>query len=306
MTELRDPFPALARRAWQALEIVHILSYFAPETRQVTDALGLKGYWMSYFGCRAAPLGAVSAATVTATFHNFHPAMIERAVPDVWSYATPDQLIEARLAGIDAALRRIVGEQVADDEGIRQATALAREAAAAVRGPEISGRPLAAANAALPVPDAPHLALWHALTVLREHRGDGHVALLVTGEIGPVEAHILSIASGRSSAELLRTARKWSDDDWDAGVARLVARGWLREDWTLTPHGTAARETLEDDTDRLAAGPYRVLGADRTTELTELLVPLAATIVAAGVLPFPNPVGVPTPTAEPSQRPRSI
>ena len=298
MTEPRDPFPGLARRAWQVLEVVHILSYFAPETRQVTDALGLKGYWMSYFGCRAAPLGAVSAATVTATFHNFHPGMIERAVPDVWTYATPAQLIEARLAGVDAALKRIVGASVADDPLVREAADVALEAASAVRGAEVSGRPLAAANAALQVPDAPHLALWHALTVLREHRGDGHVALLVTGEIGPVEAHILSIASGRSSAELLRTARKWSDDDWDAGVVSLVARGWLRSDWTLTPNGAAARETLEDDTDRLAAGPFRAIGVERTEELTRLVTPLASKIVAAGVLPFPNPVGVPEPSTD--------
>ena len=295
MPELRDPYPALARRAWQALEVVHILSYFAPETRQATDALGLKGYWMGYFGCRAAPLGAVSAATVTATFHNFHPGMVRRAVPEVWTYATPEQLIDARLAGVDAALRRLAGDGIAEDDTVRRATDLALEAVASVDGAEISGRPLAAANAALAVPDAPHLALWHALTVLREHRGDGHVALLVAGEIGPVEAHILSIASGRSSAELLRTARKWSDEDWDAGVENLVSRGWLREDWTLTPNGIAARETLEDDTDRLAAGPYRTLGTERTVELTELLTPLAATIVAAGVLPFPNPVGVPAP-----------
>jgi hypothetical protein len=298
MTEPRDPYPGLARRAWQALEVVHILSYFAPETRQATDALGLKGYWMSYFGCRAAPLGAVSAATVTATFHNFHPGMIERAVPDVWTYATPAQLIEARLAGVDAALKRIVGASVAEDPLVREAADVALEAASAVRGAEISGRPLAAANAALQVPDAPHLALWHALTVLREHRGDGHVALLVAGEIGPVEAHILSIASGRSSAELLRTARKWSDDDWDAGVVSLVARGWLRSDWTLTPNGAAARETLEDDTDRLAAGPFRAIGVERTADLTRLVTPLASKIAAAGALPFPNPVGVPAPSAD--------
>ncbi|GAA0283013.1 SCO6745 family protein [Cryptosporangium japonicum] len=295
MPELRDPYPALARRAWQVLEVVHVLSYFAPETRQATDALGLKGYWMGYFGCRAAPLGAVSAATVTATFHNFHPGMVQRAVPDVWGYASPEQLIEARLAGVDASLRRLFGDQVAADPNVGRATELAVEAASAVRGAEVSGRPLAAANAALTVPDEPHLALWHALTVLREHRGDGHVSLLVTGEIGPVEAHILAIASGRSSAELLRTARKWSDEDWDAGVENLVGRGWLREDWTLTPQGVAARETLEDDTDQLASGPYRVLGTEATAELTELLTPLATTIVAAGVLPFPNPVGVPAP-----------
>ncbi|MFI5956577.1 hypothetical protein [Cryptosporangium sp. NPDC051539] len=295
---MTDSFPTLARHAWQALEPVHILSYFAPETREATDALGLKGYWMGYFGCRAAPMGAVSAGTVIATFHNFNPAMVERAVPDVWTYATPEQLIEARLTAIDGALRRIAGDWLADEATVRRAADLALEAAAAVRGAEVSGRPLAAANAALTPPDVPHLALWHALTVLREHRGDGHVALLVAGEIGPVEAHILSISSGRSSAELLRTARKWSDDEWDAGVENLVAQGLLRDDWTLTAEGTEARETLEDDTDRLAAGPYRVLGAERTVELTELLTPLARTIVAAGVVPFPNPVGVPAPGGE--------
>ena len=96
-----------ARRMWKALEPFHAITYFAPETRQATDALGLKGGWMSYFGCRAAPLGAATPELVTAVFYNFHPSMVARALPDAWSYATPAQLLDVRLAAVDNAVRRL-------------------------------------------------------------------------------------------------------------------------------------------------------------------------------------------------------
>jgi hypothetical protein len=293
----------LVRRAWQVGEIVHDLTYFAPETRAATGALGVRGGWMSYFGCRAAPLGAVSAAAVSAVFYNFAPAMVRRSVPDVWRYATPEQLLHARLAAVDAALRRVFagpesGRNGSAGTGLAGPDRLAAAADLAVRaaaGADVAGRPLAAANAALAVPSAPHLALWQALTTLREHRGDGHVALLVSRGITPVEAHVLAAASGRATAESLRTNREWDADAWTATERALAERGWLTAEGALTPEGARVREDVEDATDALAAGPYREIGVEGTEELVRLLRPVAERIVASGAVPLPNPVGVPWP-----------
>jgi hypothetical protein len=287
---------ALVRRAWQLGEVVHDLTYFAPETRAAGEALDLRGGWMTYFGCRAAPLGAVSAATVTATFYTFAPAMVARAVPDVWRYATPEQLLHARLTAVDAALRRVLAGRFASngsggDAGLDRAAELAVRAVPV----ESAGRPLAAANAALPVPALPHLALWQALTTLREHRGDGHVALLVARGIGPVEALVLAAASGRSTAAQLRENRGWGKEEWRDAGRSLAARGWLDDDGARTPAGATAREGLERATDELATAPYRALGEDGVTELAAELRPLADRIVASGSVPIPNPVGVPWP-----------
>jgi hypothetical protein len=291
----------VARRAWQRVEPLHAVTYFAPETRAATDALGLRGGWMSYFGCRAAPLGPVPAAVVTAVFHGFHPTMVARAIPDAWRAATPEQLLGARLIAVDAAYRRLLGDgdgDGADGVGgpdVRAAAALAVEAAAAA---DISGRPLAAANAALPAPDEPHLALWQALTVLREHRGDGHVASLTTAGIGPCEAHVLAAAAGRAPAATLRAARKWSGQEWAEATSGLAERGLVDGEGELTDAGRALRREVEERTDRLALGPYAALGAGRTDELLELLHGLAARVVDAGGVPRPNPIGVPWPPTD--------
>src|SRR5688572_19260070 len=154
-----------ARRLWQYGEPVHAVIYYAPERREATDRLGLKGGWMSYFGCRAAPLGAVTAPVVTALFYNFHPRMVARAIPDAWGWATPADLLEARLGAMDVALRRVLGDEVVASPTLDRAAELA---GAAVAGCDMAGHPLGAANQALPAPDAPHLRLWQALTAMRE------------------------------------------------------------------------------------------------------------------------------------------
>jgi hypothetical protein len=281
----------VARRAWQLVEPLHAITYFAPETRAATDALGLRGGWMSYFGCRAAPMGAVPAAVVTAVFYNFNPALVARAIPDAWSYATPGRLLDARLRAMDAAMTRLLGDRLAGED-MRAAAELAAQAAA---GTDTAGRPLAAGNAALPLPDEPHLRLWQALTVLREHRGDGHVCVLLSHGVGPVEAHVLAAADGRAPADLLRAARWWTEQDWAGGTDRLATRGWLTADGTLTEAGHAARRDIQTDTDRLALQPYAALGPDRVDALFAALHRLSGAAVAAGGLQLPNPVGAPWP-----------
>jgi hypothetical protein len=281
----------VARRAWQLVEPLHAITYFAPETRAETDTLGLRGGWMSYFGCRAAPMGAVPAAVVTAVFYHFNPATVERAIPDAWSYATPAQLLEARLRAVDAAMTRLLGEDTPGAD-IRTAASLAARAAAAA---DTAGRPLSAANAALPLPDEPHLMLWQALTVLREHRGDGHVSILLSHGVGPVEAHVLAAAGGRAPAGMLRATRKWSEQDWAEATDRLATRGWVTPDGTLTEAGHTARQDIQTGTDRLAVQPYAALGPDSVDDLFATLHRLSGATISVGGVPSPTPVGAPWP-----------
>src|SRR5580658_2072125 len=137
-----------ARLVWQYGEPIHAVLFFAPETRAATDVLGLKGGWMSYFGCRAAPLGRASAGAVASVFYGFHPHMVRRAIPAAWEHADPHQLLDARLAAMDAALGRLLGAAI-DGPEVRRGAALAM---AAVNSADFSGRTLGAANAALADP----------------------------------------------------------------------------------------------------------------------------------------------------------
>jgi hypothetical protein len=281
-----------ARRLWSLGEPYHALTYFADESRAAGEAVGLTGFWNGYFAFRAAPLGPVGAAVVAATFYNFAPAFVARRVPAVWTAVSPEAALTARLAGVDAAVRRVLGEDWLRSAEAAQAAELVAIAASAV---DLPGRPLAAANAALPDPDRPHLVLWQGLTTLREHRGDGHNAALLARGIDGVAAHVLVAAAGRTDREWLMRARGWDEAAWDAGVAALTGRGWLDARGDLTAEGDAMTAGIEADTDRLAQGPWRALGEDRCDRLAELLAPVRRAVSGAGDWPAGNPIGVPEP-----------
>jgi hypothetical protein len=273
-----------ARQLWKVLEPFHAITYFAPETRKETDALGLKGGWMCYFGCRAAPLGAVGPEIVSAVFYNFHPAMVARSIPDAWTYATPDQLIAARLTAVDTAVRRLF-----PDESFDRAAELGRRAAELA---PIAGRPLAAANAALAWPDEPHLVLWQAATILRESRGDGHVAALVAAGLTPCQALVTISAAGGPPKEVFRVQRRWSDEEWEGAAEDLRSRGLLDADGALTSAGWALRRQVEDTTDELAETGWRAFGDESASELHDLVRPMSETLMAAGLIPSDNPMGL--------------
>lgn len=242
---------------------------------------------MGYFASRAAPMGEVSAAVVGATFYNFHPSMVQRAIPDAWGFSSVDRILAARYHLAEGVLRRLLGEWV-DSRDSAQAAELARRAARAADG---AGRPLAAANAALEWPEVPHVALWHAATILREHRGDGHIAALVTNGIDGCEAHVTALAASGAPEETVRPHRGWPDDEWDAAKQRLRDRGLLEGDG-LTDAGAALHAVVEQRTDALALAPYAALGAREVGRLEELLQEPEQTIVTAGEIPFPNPIGL--------------
>lgn len=280
-----------ARRMWRAVEPVHAVTYFAPESTAACDALGTRGFWPSYFALRAAPLGAAPAELVTALFYNFHPAHVARAVPAVWAVAAPQRFLEARLAAVDAALHRLVGADVLAGPVVAEAAGIARDAAGAA---VIAGRALAAANAALSWPEAPHLALWHAQTILREHRGDGHVAALLSAGLDPVETLVLFAAVRDLDAEALRLRRGWPEQEWADAAARLAGRGLLSPGPPAEPTA-AGRELLgevEARTDALADAPWAAVGDAAAERLVGLVAPLVAAIAHGDGFRPDNPMGL--------------
>ncbi|WP_441247328.1 SCO6745 family protein [Kitasatospora sp. McL0602] len=282
MAELVHP----ARALWWLFEPVHALTYFSPEGRAAYEAAGLRGSWRGYFAGRSAPLGPVGATPVIAAFFNFAPGMVERALPDIWQRASPEDALRARVSGATAALERVL-ETVKPELIERSVTLLER----AVDGLDCCGRVLAAANAALPRPEGQLARLWHATTVLREHRGDGHIAALITEGLDGCEALVVRSALD-VRREQLQPFRGWTDEEWDAATERLTARGWLRPDGSITPEGRRRHQALEAGTDLAAA---RVWSDFRRSELDQLAAALTPISTACRAeLPPVNPIGLPS------------
>jgi hypothetical protein len=272
---------SVARKTWRTLEPYHGLVYFAPEAAEAYAALGIEGF-DGYFASRGAAFGEASAELVIATFFNFQPAVVRHALPAVWSVASPTAVQGARRAAIDAALGRLTdGAMPAAD--LDRALALIRPAAEATAA-SIAGRPLAAAHLALPWPEEPRVALWHAISVLREHRGDGHVACLTEAGIDGCEALVLHAATGEVPARILQGTRHWPDDDWAAAVDRLAGRGIVDADGGFTDAGRALRDGIEARTDALATPPWAAIGEDACAELRALVRPASKAIVSGGGL----------------------
>lgn len=277
------------RQMWHLLEPLHAVLYYAPEAREEAAALGyaVDERWPGYFAWRAAPLGAAGERRVVETFHSFSPAMVGRYVPAVWSVATAEDVLAARTRAVDRTYRALLAEWI-DSPEIAEIAALVRRAAEAA---DVKGRPLAEANAALPWPDAPHLVLWHAATVLREHRGDGHIAALVAADLDPAESLVSFAGVGAARPEVFGS-REWGADEWTAARGRLEERGLLRSDGLVTEAGRALRAEVERRTDEEAAGPWAALGEEGRARLVELLGPLWVAVLGAGLLPTETTLGI--------------
>ena len=273
--------PTLARKMWRTLEPYHGMIYFTPHATRAYAALGVTGR-AGYFASRAAAMGPVPAEVVIATFYNFWPGLVRSAIPGAWDVAAPAALLDARLQAADAALREALGDDAVASDDMVWAAGAARRAA---EGCTAEGRPLYAAHAGLPGPDEPHLALWHAVTLLREFRGDGHIAALVLEGIDACESLVTHGAAGDGVAlGVLRSSRAWPDDEWDAARGRLRDRGWLDDADTLTPAGAEARGRVEQRTDEAAMAPWRHLGEADADRLRATVRVWSKSIVASGVL----------------------
>ncbi len=278
--------PQTARDTWRALEPLHAMVYFAPEAQEEYVALGFDvkaNRAAGYFPARAAAMGAVTWPVVQATFFNFSGLACQFGMAGAWDVASPEDLQAARWRGAERALRRMLGE-AADGPEVAEAAELAATAAS---GCAPYGRPLYAANAALTPPDSPLMRLFHAQTLLREFRGDGHIAALVGEQITGLEAAVLHVAMHESwTRKGLQTTRAYSDEEWDGAIAGLVERGYLTADGEFTDEGRAHRQRVEDLTDALSVCAYARLGEDGCARLQQVGGPLAQAVLAAGGLPL--------------------
>lgn len=266
------------------LEPIHGMVYFTPHGPLIYDALGLKGR-QHYFAPRVAALGAASAEVTISTFYNFSPTLVRAAIPSAWDIAIPATVLDARLRVVDTSLREAGGALIGSAE-VKTAAQLAKRAAL-VAGESLEGRPLFAAHAQLPWPDDDHLVLWHAQTLLREFRGDGHIALLVSEGLSGIEALITHAATGLVPAAVLQSMRGWTDDEWNAGIDGLRTRGLLNEDaLTFTAAGEAQRAHIEARTDSLSAAPYEAIGEEGCKALRSVARGLSQAVVDTGWVPI--------------------
>jgi hypothetical protein len=275
LVSVRD---AAARRLHRLVEPIHLVTYFCDEPTDALMSLGLRNYWDGYFAGRAAPLGRVSAEVVHAVFYNFADGEVARHVPRVWETATPEAALAARQQGSVAALRRILGD-LADAPGLARAADLA--ATAATSAPT-EGRILYAALRALPLPEEPVARLWHAATLLREHRGDGHIAALVAAGIGGTEAHVLHALSENIPAEKFGRVHHLAADRLARVVEGMRARDLIDASGWLSDAGRKTKERIESITDDLAAPAYSSLEPGELDQLTVELEPISAALAAVG------------------------
>jgi hypothetical protein len=285
-----EPVPSLARNFWAAIEPLHDVAYFAPESLAAMRGIGLRGFWMGYTAGRVAPLGPLGPEPAEAMCYSFAPALVARAIPDAWKFSSPAAVLDARLSSVGVALRAHVPPELHDTFGD-----LAALLWSAVEGCRFDGRPLSAGWASVPRPSDPAQSAWLATTVLREHRGDGHVMACVGAGLRGLDASVTHVATGAYPRSLIQPTRGWTDEDWAASERRLQARGLLDSGGRLTKSGGSLRRDIESLTDRLAAGPVERIGETGIKEAIMLAAPVSRSLMDGGVVPVPNPVGVPRP-----------
>ncbi|WP_417281742.1 SCO6745 family protein [Actinomycetospora rhizophila] len=271
-----NPDESAAATLAKRLEPLHSMIYFVPEVGEELKEIGVRPR-DQYFAQRAAPMGAVGPGLVAATFFNFNPALVARTVPGVWSSASPGDIVNARLRAADRALRRFLGDAVSS-AAVDEAATLVRRAC---EGATPEDRPLYAGHADLPWPEEPYLVLWHAVTLLREHRGDAHLHALTSAGLSGIEALVTHVATGTGfTVAFAQQSRGWSPEQWADAKTSLAERGLMDGD-SLTPQGQALREEIEDHTTRMSLGPWRRLGADGVARLAEVSAPLSKAVLPA-------------------------
>jgi hypothetical protein len=270
------PMNAMARRMFELVEPIGLIPYSADDPNETMFALGFTNYWDTYFAGRAAPLGIVPAEVVDALFYNFAPGEVARHIPKVWRTTTPEAAIAARLAGCTMALKRILRDHV-DTPAFARATELLLKAATSA---PVEGRPMYAALLTLPIPDDVVTRFFSAGALLREHRGDGHIAALMVEGVGGLEAHALFALDMGMPAEKFGRIHHLPAAQIAGVVDGMRARGLIGDDGWLSEQGRAVKQRVEGLTDDLAAKPYEALSPDERDELITLLEPFAKLLIA--------------------------
>jgi len=220
--------------------------------------------------------------------------MVARALPACWDVVAPETLCRVRAIAAADALSEVCRTEARSE--LVAALPLLRRAVAACGG---DGRVMAGANRSLWPIIAPALGTaglgeaWQACTTLREHRGDGHTAALLANGLSGLESHLLAAATKAIPAALLRENRGWSEEEWEAALEALRARGLVHGDGRASDTGRTLHGAVEDLTDRLAEPAYAALSDGARVHLHGALSACATDIAGSGLLPFPNPMGLP-------------
>ncbi len=300
------PTPA-ARALWMRYETIHAVTYFGAESAEAAKSIGLDSWWKGYFAFRGAPLGLATAGVYDAAFNSFSLPFVRRWIPTIWESTTPEIALATRSAAAASTLRRCA-----------EATGFDLSPVAAVANPIIeevlehcywSGRPVFAANRDVALPVDVVERLWQLCTLLREHRGDGHVVAYTASALSGLEAHVLIAVEQQNSFDDLARTRGWSVEQWNNCLAGLQARGLVthKADWQMTEFGREMRRNIETMTNQLATQPFHLLAdtsggtpSQSIARLVAILDPLARVVAESGTIRYPNPMGLPTVLAQPA------
>ncbi len=284
--------PAVSRALWAAAEPVVLFGLAGREAHEAMSALGLPPQ-SNFIALRGAPLGKAEAAVVAAAFHGFPRSRFERHLTPIWEGVEPAAVIAATHTAIPLMMNRVFEDSIDMDELTRLAALLADVS----QNLDVAGRPLAAGNQAVASPDEPWAKFWRAWTVLREFRGDSHVAELVAHDISVVDSQVLGAAWKGASldVQMLRSTRKLDDEIWQRGEASLQARGLLDEGGALTPAGAALREEIELRTDVACLRIWSQLSPADLQAVYAFTLALSEVVVAGEHMRAKTAVGAPWP-----------
>ena len=266
----------LVARFGAITNLTHGFIYFSPDAAEEYRAVGLDDAH-HYFASRGAAFGPVPASVIVATFFNFRPSAVEAVIPAAWAAAEPFDIQQARMRAAGRVLARVGGDVDATD-----LDAVIEIAGRMCDGVGYEGRPLAAANRAVTEPDDRWERLWQRITVIREWRGDAHVAALTAAPVTAVEALVLHAATGQVPSAALLSTRRWSDEEWAAGIEGLAGRGLVEADGSFTPTGAAFREDIEDRTNVASAAMLDAVGEQDARRMIDLLKPIRSGLIDSG------------------------
>ncbi len=296
MTETQHP----ARALWMRYETIHAVTYFGAESADAAKAIGLDSWWKGYFAFRGAPFGYATPGVYDAAFHSFSLSFVRRWIPAIWGSTTPEIALVTRSTAAAVTLRRCAAISGLDLTAIAAAANPIVEEL--VQHCAWSGRPVFAANRDVELPEDPIQRLWQLCTLLREHRGDGHVVACTAAGLSGLEAHVLIAVHQQNSFDDLARTRGWTTDEWNTCLAGLQQRGLVTRDseYRITEQGLVLRQTIETCTDELATQTFTQLAnesgntdVEHIGQLIELLDPIARVVATSGTIRYPNPMGLP-------------